>query len=292
MDDLVLRDCGMQRLYAMHDYFNCTAIADATGTVLERYGYNGFGQARFMTPSFGIQTGSSYGWETLFTNYRSDSETGFYQIRYRYKHHGLGRWLTRDPLHEPGFGLRDRMRLNTGSKWPSTERIDEKAGLNLYEVLGNDLIARFDILGLAGISKDGRGITVIVVETNEIVWWASHGNANNPRFYFPNPQQNSAAGAMCCEASQINERIGMQPRGTLIPGSPSGNPWDGPVNPTRNAYEWNLAKANMNAGVQQLINSWLAGGATSVKFTGIDSNGTVTTVTITTNQATPYNYSP
>ena len=98
MDDLVLRDYGTQRLYAMHDYFNCTAIVDTSGVVQERYGYNGFGQVRFMTAGFGSLSGSSYGWETLFANYRSDSETGFYQIRYRYFHPNLGRWLTRDPI--------------------------------------------------------------------------------------------------------------------------------------------------------------------------------------------------
>ena len=46
LDDLVLRDCGTQRLYAMHDYFNCTAIVSTSGVVQERYGYNGFGQVR------------------------------------------------------------------------------------------------------------------------------------------------------------------------------------------------------------------------------------------------------
>jgi YD repeat-containing protein len=116
MDDLVLRDQGTQRMYAMHDYFNCTTIVDTTGTARERYGYNGFAQARFMTPTFGIQTGSSYGWENLFANYRSDSETGFYQGRHRYQHPSLGRWLTRDPLHEPGFGLRN---------WPNRDPLVE-----------------------------------------------------------------------------------------------------------------------------------------------------------------------
>jgi YD repeat-containing protein len=45
LDNLVLRDRGTERFYAFGDYFSCTAIADATGTVQERYGYNAFGQA-------------------------------------------------------------------------------------------------------------------------------------------------------------------------------------------------------------------------------------------------------
>jgi RHS repeat-associated protein len=29
---------------------------------------------------------------------RLDADTGFYQVRNRYLHPGLGRWLTRDPI--------------------------------------------------------------------------------------------------------------------------------------------------------------------------------------------------
>ena len=108
----------------MHDYFNCTAIVDTTGAVQERYGYNGFGQVRFMTAGFGSLTGSSYGWESLFANYRWDGETGFYQVRYRYYHPGLGRWLTRNPLYEPGFELMDEIQLNP-RKWSSRDQIEE-----------------------------------------------------------------------------------------------------------------------------------------------------------------------
>jgi RHS repeat-associated protein len=106
LDDLLLRDYGAQRMCGMHDYFNCTAIVDTTGTVRERYGHSAFGQPIFMTAAFGSLTASAYGWETLFANYRLDGETGFYQVRYRYLHSGLGRWLSRDPLYEPGFELR------------------------------------------------------------------------------------------------------------------------------------------------------------------------------------------
>jgi len=122
-DDLVLRDYGSQRMHAMHDYFNCTAIADTTGTVQERYGYNGFGQANFMTAGFGSLSGSSYGWETLFANYRWDDETGLYQVRYRYQHPGLGRWLSRDPISTTG-------------------------GKNLYEYVRNNPVRSHDPLGL------------------------------------------------------------------------------------------------------------------------------------------------
>ena len=98
LDNLILRDRGTERFYAFGDYFSCTAIADTTGTVQERYGYNAFGQPLFMDASFTSQSSSVYQWETLFDSYRWDSETGFYQVRYRYLHPTLGRWLTRDPI--------------------------------------------------------------------------------------------------------------------------------------------------------------------------------------------------
>jgi RHS repeat-associated protein len=106
LDDLVLRDRGSERFYALHDYFNCTAVADTSGTVQERYGYNAFGAPRVMTAAFGSRSGSSYDWETLFADYRWDSESGFYQVRYRYLHPTLGRWTSRDPIeYEAGVNL-------------------------------------------------------------------------------------------------------------------------------------------------------------------------------------------
>ena len=99
-DKLILRDQGgtstTARLYAMDDGKNVTAVCGATGTVQERYSYSGFGATVFMTASFGARTASSYTWETLFCGYRYDSNTGLYQVRYRYLHAELGRWLSRD----------------------------------------------------------------------------------------------------------------------------------------------------------------------------------------------------
>jgi len=139
-DDLVLRDYGSQRMYAMHDYFNCTAIVDTTGTVQERYGYNGFGQPNFMTAGFGSLSASSYGWETLFANYRFDSETGLYQARYRYQHPGLGRWLSRDPIGEPGHSLLRGACMTCNASF--------RADANLFRFCRNTPISRYDALGL------------------------------------------------------------------------------------------------------------------------------------------------
>lgn len=123
-DDLVTRDAGATRYYALHDYFNCTAVTDTSGAVQERYGYNAYGQVRFMDASFGSRATSTYGWETLYADYRYDSESGLYQVRNRYLHPTLGRWLSRDPL---GYA----------------------EGLNLYSYVGNRAINAADPLGLA-----------------------------------------------------------------------------------------------------------------------------------------------
>jgi YD repeat-containing protein len=135
IDDLVLRDLNggsPARLYALHDAMSVTAVEDTTGTVQERYGYNGFGQPRFMNSTF-VNSSSSYTWETLFDAYRWDGESGFYQVRYRYLHPTLGRWLTRDPLYEPGFEMRDLRGLTTYSKWPNRDPIVELASLGFLK---------------------------------------------------------------------------------------------------------------------------------------------------------------
>ena len=109
LDDLVLRDRDVdhdgsldERLYALSDYFNPTAIADEDGVVVERYGYNAFGLSRVMDADFGPRSSSDFDWETRYGAYRWDGETGFYQVRYRYLHPTLGRWLSRDPIEEKG----------------------------------------------------------------------------------------------------------------------------------------------------------------------------------------------
>jgi RHS repeat-associated protein len=103
IDDLVLRNHGATRHYALSDAMgSVTAIVSTAGTVQERYGYDGFGQPRYLDASFGSRANSSYTWETLFDGYRYDPESGLYQVRYRYLHPRLGRWVSRDPIGEVG----------------------------------------------------------------------------------------------------------------------------------------------------------------------------------------------
>ncbi len=130
IDDLVLRDRGAERLYAFHDVFNCTAIADTTGTVKERYGYDAYGNPRVMDASFTVISGSNYDWETRYADGRWDGETGLDPMRYRYLHPELGGWLTRDPL-------------------------EYTPGTNLYAYVGDNPVNRVDVAGLQqGVPSD------------------------------------------------------------------------------------------------------------------------------------------
>jgi RHS repeat-associated protein len=122
LDDLVLRQKSSERLYALHDYYSVTALVNTSGTVLERYGYDGFGGVRYMNASFGSAS-SSYGWETLYGAYRYDADTGLYQVRFRYLHPKLGRWSSRDLI---GY----------------------RAGTNLYTYTSNTPVNRVDPHGL------------------------------------------------------------------------------------------------------------------------------------------------
>lgn len=141
LDDLILRDDTSQRLYALSDALgSVTAVVNTSGTVQERYGYDGFGQPRYMDGSFGARGSSSYGWETLFDGYRYDTESGLYQVRYRYLHPNLGRWLNRDPINELGF----KLLVRSGGGFNRSEEA------NLFRFVSNDPIS--------GIDPDGRSL--------------------------------------------------------------------------------------------------------------------------------------
>jgi RHS repeat-associated protein len=101
---------------------NLTAITNASGTMEERYGYEAYGTPRFMNASFGSISSSAYDWNVLYASYKWDEETGYYQVRNRYLHPGLGRWLTRDPIGYDG-------------------------GVNLYAYVGNRPVNEVDPSG-------------------------------------------------------------------------------------------------------------------------------------------------
>jgi RHS repeat-associated protein len=106
IDDILLRDRGTtgdgtldERLYGMQDAnWNVTSVGDDTGTVQERYAYSAYGVSAVRTASFDSRAACSYEWQTRFSGYRWDSESGRYHIRNRLYHSEVGFWLQRDPF--------------------------------------------------------------------------------------------------------------------------------------------------------------------------------------------------
>ena len=99
IDDLILRDRGAERFYALQDpNWNVTAICDAAGAVHERYNFAAYGQPTFRNAAFALLASSAYDWETLFGGYRWDSDSRSYLSRSRFLDSALGVWITRDPL--------------------------------------------------------------------------------------------------------------------------------------------------------------------------------------------------
>jgi RHS repeat-associated protein len=94
VDDLLLRDEGGNRLYALQDaQFNVVAITADTGSVEQRFVYQAYG-------------GTDHAWEYRYTGRELDLNTRLQLNRHRYLHLQLGRWCSRDPIgYEDGWNL-------------------------------------------------------------------------------------------------------------------------------------------------------------------------------------------
>ncbi len=91
---------------------NVTALVDVyDGAVVERYIYDAYGKVTVLhglRDNDGTDTSGSewsaraaaddFDNEILYCGYRYDPETGLYQVRNRYYHPTLGRWVSRDPI--------------------------------------------------------------------------------------------------------------------------------------------------------------------------------------------------
>ena len=87
------------------------------------------------------------------------------QIASAYYCPATGRWLSRDPIGEPGFQTLQMASVVQPvaspaqlppSRWIRRDQITERGGQNLYRFVGNNPISSIDVLGLAcpcGVKK-------------------------------------------------------------------------------------------------------------------------------------------
>lgn len=103
------------------------AITDNSGSVVERYEYDGYGKVSIYNASYVPRTFSSIGNVYLFTGREYDAESGLYYYRARHYSPALGRFMQQDPIGIWG----DDINLGNG-----------------YSYVGNNPVNRTDVFGL------------------------------------------------------------------------------------------------------------------------------------------------
>jgi len=91
---------GDRSFYHRNHLFSIAAITDDTGAVVERYGYDAYGDSVALDATGNEIAGnvSMVGNLYRFTGRRLDAETGLSYFRARYMDHELGRFVGRDSL--------------------------------------------------------------------------------------------------------------------------------------------------------------------------------------------------
>jgi RHS repeat-associated protein len=145
-DTLVERDSNPDsngtltlRLYAQQDTNgNVTALIDTSGSVVERFVYDPYGQDTVLAPNWSAPVSDAYGWVYLYQGGRYDTASGLYNFRNRDYSPMLGRWLQQDPIGYAG-GTAD-----------------------LYQMEGNNPIGRTDPSGLEALTFSAAALKCIV----------------------------------------------------------------------------------------------------------------------------------
>ncbi|MCG3180448.1 MAG: hypothetical protein BIFFINMI_02809 [Phycisphaerae bacterium] len=147
-----------ERLYYTNDAnMNVTSLVDVNGAVVERYDYTPYGVVTIYDGTWtDIRTASLFDNQVLYCGYRFDPETELYQVRNRYYHAPLGRWISRDPLALLGLinslcfgsdtpanttdplGMQEARKLPTYNNWDTLP-----AGERPYDALTPFLVDRY-----------------------------------------------------------------------------------------------------------------------------------------------------
>ncbi len=111
-------------LYPIKDHQNSVlAFTDASGTIVETYEYDAYGDTKVFNASGTELTESAIGNRYMWQGREYDAETGLYYFRARWYNPQTGRWLSKDPIGISG-------------------------GLNLYVFCGNNPVNFIDPNGL------------------------------------------------------------------------------------------------------------------------------------------------
>jgi len=106
---------------------NVGQLIDSAGSIAAHYEYDPYG--KLLKAEGGMAAENPFRFSTKYF----DDETGLGYWGYRYYSPELGRWLNRDPIGEIG-------------------------GLNLYALVMNNIVNRYDMMGLASVMIDpGHG---------------------------------------------------------------------------------------------------------------------------------------
>lgn len=169
-----------------------TAVANTSGTVQERCWYDAYGYPFVLTGSFAPRGGiwsSLYDWETWYGAYRQDLESALHQVRHRFFHFKLGRWLSRDPIGYRGginlyayvrsdpLNFLDPLGLDSSRCWRGA--LGGIAFVGGLLLVGAALAATSPLWGIAGIVAGGYAI--VAGGTNLI-----DAAKDNPERYLPN----------------------------------------------------------------------------------------------------------
>ena len=138
-------------IYYVHDHlYSPVALVSLSGTVLERYEYDAYGEPTIWNVDFTTERDTSnYGNPYLFTGRRVDIlDSGSLKIQYnrnRYYDYYTGRWLTHDPLG-----------ITPNPQWPNRFDLVEQYedGLSLYEYSRSEPLTNTDPWGLLVSEKD------------------------------------------------------------------------------------------------------------------------------------------
>jgi RHS repeat-associated protein len=112
-------------LYVLHDAnYNVTALLNSSGTAVERYTYDPYGQRSVWDGSWTARGSSSYAWSLGHQGLLIDGETGLIYNRARMLHPGLGRFIQRDRVkYGDGNSLYTFVRSNPAGRLDPTGRI-------------------------------------------------------------------------------------------------------------------------------------------------------------------------